>query len=374
MYEIELDALPIGILADSSKKGDMTPVPAKMLFRALSDEPDFAHYMNIVTGIITQLPKDSGVWCSTVDHFLAVIWPDRKCKVYVNELGRFANVRAKSRTSLGEEASTDKILDVETTEFEGVKIPDDAGVIAVFSHGWRKALFFDLSPLHGDKEKRRCDLREEFGQCLNLLFFHHLHDITKHQMGVLFSQRWFPFTGLKHATIKSMLSYVDSGWHCDDLLDDIIAEVKAGLPEWIKSWESSAPFRDHMELIAHAAEKFMQDDYVASTSILYPKIEGVLRSIAPNLGTSKLKQAALSKIALEESGISAQTFSALLPREFSEYLEKVLFADFKSGETPPMSRNAVAHGIAPAEYFSAKESVIVLLTLHQIFYHRLKPA
>ncbi|MDA8014987.1 MAG: hypothetical protein MPK09_05155 [Gammaproteobacteria bacterium] len=371
-YEIKLSGLPLGVLATSVKKGEVDRV--QLLSRVLSDEPDFAHRMDIVTGIINQLPKEPEILCSTIDNFLAVIQPDKKCMVYVNGLDRIALVHKKGAGSAGQEVYDDQIVDVKAMEFEGVEIPEDAGVIMVLSYGWRKVLFYDLIPLFGEKLKRPFDIRQEFGQCQNLLFFHHLHNITKRQYDVLFSQRWFPFTGLRHATIKSMLLHVDSGGNCDDLLDTMSAEVKAGLPEWIKSWKSRASFNNHMELIAHAADEFMQEDYKSSTGLLYPKIEGVLRSIGANLGDSRPSQPELSKIALKESGISKRTFSALLPWEFSEYLGKVYFAGFDSGETPPMSRNTVAHGVAPAEGFSEKESVIAFLILHQIFYHQFKPA
>ena len=370
MYEIESNDLSNGFVESVVKKGEGAIHGIVVKRRSLSDERDFTYHMEkIVTPIIQQLPKNSGIHCSTVDHLLAIFQPDGKCKVYVNELKLIYQARAKTALPKGKVTTRDDFADVESLNFEGIEIPDDAGVVVVLSHQWRKALFFDFWPIWGSKEKRSFDISEELGKCLNLLFFQHIHKMTEHQLDVLFSQQWFPFTGLKHATIESMISRVDSGWDCDDLLDTIVAEVKAKLPEWLKTWQSRAAFKDHMEIISRAAKQFMEKDYISSISILYPRIEGVLRSIGENPGRGRLTQSALSKIALKETSDSIRATSPILPEKFSEYLQKVFFADFKQGEVSPMSRNALAHGAARQENFSVKEATIGFLILVQIFYH-----
>ncbi|MDA7968065.1 MAG: hypothetical protein MPK31_03885 [Gammaproteobacteria bacterium] len=369
MYEIDAKDLPTAYIQSVDKDtNQVTCVTSRLI---LSSETDFAFVMdNLVTPIINQLPKNSGIQPSTVDHLLAITGPDHKCKVYVNELGLRTSVRSKSSVRKGQVVYSEQIADVERLEFHGVEIPADAGVVVVLSHQWGKSLFFDTGPImEGDKNKRDFDIGEVLGQCQNRMLFQHLYEITAEQWETLFQQRWFPFMGLKHQTMKLMRRYLDSGGNCDDLLDDIVAEVKAGLPGWIKSWESRPSFANHMGFISRAAERFMEKDYISSISILYPRIEGVLRSIAPNQGDSRLHQSKLAKSALEASGISTRAFSALLPEAFSEYLEKVFFADFQPDETPPMSRNAVVHGAAREEQFSEKEAVIAFLILHQIFYH-----
>ena len=178
----------------------------------------------------------------------------------------------------------------------------------------------------------------------------------------------FPFVGLRNETINALLNHVRSGWDPDEKLDDIISEIKQRIPQMLDSWRNHSSFLPHIEILEHAVERFQNDDSVSCTGLLFPRIEGILRTHRASLGI----QGPLSPENLTESAVAAKIEndkSLLLPHRFARYLRDVYFANFNPDDQDiDISRHSVGHGVATASKFDQKSAVIGILTIHQLFY------
>ncbi|MCH7686631.1 MAG: hypothetical protein IH899_08125 [Planctomycetes bacterium] len=124
------------------------------------------------------------------------------------------------------------------------------------------------------------------------LMFQNNFKITDSQWDVLLKNGWFPFITLKDGTVSSMLTHVSKGWDTDDLLPQIQREVLERLPEALKSWANIKSYQPHMDFIDKAAEHLNNKDDISCISVIFPRIEGILREFQTIQGQpEKQKQA-----------------------------------------------------------------------------------
>ena len=186
----------------------------------------------------------------------------------------------------------------------------------------------------------------------------------------LFAQGWFPFAALSPSLSKEMVRYAENGWAIDDLLPKITDEVKESLNTWIEQWAKNSSYKDHISLLRTAAERFFGSDYHSAVSLIYPRIEGILRN-APlsHEPEKKITQNRLAettvKVGLSAAGTPMMPF---FPEKFQQYLKEVYFQDFDPNQPEGASRNTIGHGVAPGDAFSEKSSLIGFLILRQISY------
>ncbi len=262
----------------------------------------------------------------------------------------------------GEEVLKGDIVDIEDVKL-GVQIPDDAGVLFVFSVGWRKGLFYDFEPIGGPSlPLRQYDISAVLGQ----VTFQERFSISDAEWDALFSAQWFPFMGLSYNMIDTLINHIQSGWDPDENLDDIVSETKSRTSQMLHSWGKHSSFMPHIDILERAVERFQDDDYMSCTGLLFPRIEGILRTHHTSLGS----QSHPSPRNLTESAVASKIGndkSLLLPHRFSNYLQDVYFAHFNP-DASDIARHSVAHGVAAAEKFNQKSAVIGILTVHQLFY------
>lgn len=372
-YEIEFDNLPAGHAAEPAKSGDT----AKVITREFTSSEDGERFVSRLEGfpddIISRLPSEDSVKPSQVDHLLAVIRPDSTASVYINELRVIGDVLLKHNSDgfdEGEPIRIDDIAEISSISFENVDIPDHAGFVFLFSVRWRKGIFYDLAPLHGEKKDREYDTEKVLAGFYSYVTFQNLFKLTDDDWGRLFDQQWFPFISLSSDTLKRIVSHTRSGWPVDDLLGRVESEVRDSLDDMVEKWKGNQVIADHIELIERAVERYKNDDFLSATSILYPRIEGIMRSCKQKFHESKAAtQSNLAESIIASGGRSNETVSFLLPDKFKKFLDEVYFADFEPGEPAPVSRNSVAHGVAETTDFSLKAATIALLTIDQIYFH-----
>jgi len=164
-----------------------------------------------------------------------------------------------------------------------------------------------------------------------------------------------------------MITHVQNKWAIDDLLDEILAEVVRRLPLIRGSVANNAVFEGHREIISKGLDHFESRDYMSATAVLYPRIEGVLRSqharVAPGVSAS---QTALASSAVADPKNIRHDQSLLLPTKFRQFLETVYFAHFDPASVQDVSRNTVSHGVAPEKEMSLKAALLAVLILEQI--------
>lgn len=364
--EIDLENPPAGYVLKPAKEGEYSQI----VYREFTSTEDGQYFIKRLEGwpdnILHTLPDE--ISPSQIDHMLAICHRDGKVHVCVNELEIIASVRAAGAIEAGTKVTKDHFADVERLEL-GLSIPDDAGFMFLFSVGWRKGLFYDLGPVSGsDTKPRQYDVGTILGQAYCHVLFQERFAISETEWNSFFETKWFPFIGLRHSTIDTLINHIQSGWDPDENLESIIYEIKNKLPQMLESWRNNSSFIPHISILERAVERFQNDDYISCTGLLFSRIEGLLRTHYTNLGI----QTSPSSDTLTNSAVSSKIKnekSLLLPRRFEEYLRNVYFANFDStAQNIDVSRNSVGHGVADASQFNRKFAVIGILIVHQLFY------
>jgi hypothetical protein len=368
-YKIILDNLPLGVALNSARDGGEVEVS----FREFTSSEDGDGFIQRLEGIPSDLLQkiSADLKPSTIDHMLVLISKDKSAIAYINELKFFLKIRPK-RTPIkaGELISQDDIAEIESLSFgDEIKLEGNIGILFIFSAGWRKGLFYDFGAFHRPPKPIGYDLEKLFGHYFAYLSFQHLFKLTDDEWSNLFSQMWFPFVTLKTSTVQRMLGYVKSNIPVDDLIEKIAEEVQATKTAMLERWRGSPVLANHIELIERAVERYEEKDYISTTSILYTRIEGIMRDVlkvsAPSQKASQKKLAETITWQKESSDIGR---NILLPRMFHKYLDEVYFRNFDPQKPAEISRHSVAHGIAKPQDFSLKAATIGLLLLDQLFH------
>jgi hypothetical protein len=370
-WEIEFDNLPIGYAVTSAKPGEEVSVAAI----EFTSTEDGEHFISRLEGFPSEILQRIGttptIQASSVDHMLVIVRPDKTGTAYVNELAIKGLMQPKRDVKAGEAIFTNDIADISQIRFEGIDIQNEHGVLFLFSIGWRKGMYFDFSPLHPkDGVKRTYDLNKRLAQFYVYLMFQDRFKIPEDTWNEMFAQGWFPFISLTLDTTKAIINHARNSWCIDDVLKTISNEVKDRLPRWLEKWKRLGQFSDHYTLLEKSVERFENRDFISSVSILYPRIEGVMRSrhysVSPNL---KGTQQNLISSTFSEVDSDLNPKLLLLPEKFRKYLDEVYFASFDPKDPKGPSRNTVSHGVADAADFSEKSACIGFLILEQLTYY-----
>ncbi len=364
--EVDLAHPPAGHVIEAAKKGEM----AKVAFREFTSTEDgqlFVQRLEAVpSDILAKLPNR--VIPSQVDNMLAIIRSDGKATVYMNELKQSLLVRAARPVQAGMPVMKDDIADIERLEL-GVTIQDNSGFLFLFSIGWRKGLFYDYGPVIGKyKQPRGYDIGVAIGRAYCHVLFQNRFSISEKEWDAIIGSKWFPFIGLSDRLINELIQQVRHDWEPDEKLEEIVKEVKERVPGMIESWREHLSFLPHICIIDRGVERFLKGDYISCTGLLFPRIEGIMRTYY----ASQVTKGRASPVNLTASAVAAKRnneHSLFLPHRFEAYLRDVYFAGFSPRDTNiDISRHSVAHGVASASEFDRKSAVISILIIHQLFY------
>jgi hypothetical protein len=367
-HQIKFGYPPAGYAASSRLEGETVSVVSRQFLSSEDGMVFIGVLEDFVNPFLKNLPSPVAKKPSQIDHMLLHFDRDGNGVIYINELSKVGRVQFKKTFGfeVGQIVQDDDIVDFTHLEFEGINVPEDHGVLFLFSQGWRKGLYFDFEPTSPQGKARGYDLSNTLGQYYNYVASQELHSISDEIWAALFNEKWFPFIGLSIATIKGLLGWVKSGYSADQILPEASSQVKSHLQMLRQAWNSRSEFAEHKALLDIAAERFEAQDWVSANSILYTRLEGILRSVNLATGTKQ------SDLASAPASLAARTVtSRILPAFFERYLNEVYFASFDPN-TPAnisISRNSVGHGVAPMSEFSEKAAVIGFLIVEQIFYH-----
>ena len=364
--EIDLGNPPAGYVLEAAQKDELV----KVVYREFTSTEDGQYFIQRIEGIpntiLQRMPTQINP--SQVDNMLAICHRDGKAKVYVNNLKLHALAQVTRSVQAGEHVHKDDLADIKSLDI-GISIPKDAGFLFIFSVGWRKGLFYDFGPICGpDSQVRKYDIATVFAQYYCHVLFQERFSLSDAEWASLFKCQWFLFVGLHHSTTDTLISHIRSGWDLDDKLDEIVAEVKERSPQMLSSWRKHSVFLEHIDILERAIDRFQDDDHISCTGLLFPRIEGIMRTHHSNLGAQKTP----AQKNLTESAVANKlktNISLLLPHRFHDYLTEVYFKGFDPNSPDiDISRNSVSHGVADALKFNQKSAVIGILIIHQLFY------
>lgn len=364
--EINLGMPPAGYAVSAARRGEL----AQVQYLEFTSTEDGQHFIKRLEGLPNQILQKlpNPIPPSQVDSLLAVCFPRGKTAVYVNEVIPRAQCRASRAIKAGSTITRDDIIEINRLELD-VDVPSDAGVLFLFSVGWRKGLFYDFGPVGcPNPTPRKYDLASVLGQAYCHILFQERFSISDAEWNALFAAKWFPFSGLLNSTIDVLIDHVRAGWDPDEKLPEFTSQTKERLPQMLESWRKHSSFAPHIELLERAAERFQSDDYVSCTALLFPRIEGILRTHHTSLGT----KAPPSSKNLTYSAVAARMDHEkclLMPHRFAAYLGDIYFANFNPvAQQIDVSRHSVAHGVASASGFNQKSALLAILVVHQLFY------
>jgi len=365
-FEIRFDELPAGYSVNAARSGENVQVRMRDFVSSEDGDKLVSHLEGVSDSILSLLPVR--VMPSLIDHLLAIIRPDKTGTVYINELEFTGLMRPRRSMKKGEAIFQRDILDIQRMKMGNVKIPNDCGFLMVMSCGWRKGFYYDLVPLHDPgKPIREYDVELLLGQFWTYLTFQDLFKIEESTWQELFTQRWFPFIYLGHPLLKKIIEHARLGWNVDELLPEIRKEVDNILVNAAGVWRTNPYFEPHVHLLERAIERYHSEDHVSAAAILYPRIEGVMRSYFATAGVTKKPSAPnLAREVVQKDADKRHLCCLFLPDKFRDYLNQVYFANFTPGSNPDIGRHSVAHGEARAEDFAPKSSIIWILTLYQV--------
>jgi hypothetical protein len=230
-------------------------------------------------------------------------------------------------------------------------------------------LFLDFQPLRPAGGRRDYNLRAVLAGCRCRLLFSERFSLDDAQWERLIDQQWFPFVGLKHSTVTAMIQYCREGWDLLGLQPRLAQEVKEITVEFADSCRTSGVFRPHAEAIAAAARHVASEDWFSAASVLYPRIEGILRTYYLSRGsTDRASQERFLTAALEGALVGRHGYCLLLVDRFDQYLRRVVFPSFDQNAPVGISRHTIAHGVADPAQCSDKSVALAVLSLHHLFH------
>jgi hypothetical protein len=169
--------------------------------------------------------------------------------------------------------------------------------------------------------------------------------------------------------LKSLVARAKDSQNFDVMVPQIAEAVRNCIPLMLKRWESSPEFAPHLNLLKQGASRFLERDFVSTVSIIFPRIEGILRHVYSTQSPAvRPSQRILSGTLLHLDGRQLQPYSWLLPEQFQQYLAQSYFADFEPGSQPRLSRHSIGHGVANPVDFNEKHAAIAFLILDQMFF------
>lgn len=367
-FEIHFDKLPVGFVAAVTSERVLVRARG---FSSSEDGDDFIRLLEGVSDmILSRAPRELQYRESMVDHLVAIVRKDKTALVYVNEIPLIMQCQVKQAVAKGQEVYFDQLADVNRLQLRGVAVPADAAVAVILSSRWRKGLYFDFEPvIPNGGAARSYDLEQTLGGAMAYLSFQNRININDQQWAEFLRQKWFPFICLGADLVREMTFRAKDGQSIDELIEKIEHEVKAIIPNLRAGFAKKVYFQDHLAVLEKGLDHFEHGDYLSCTGLLYPRIEGVIRSYHSAVaGDQKATQAALARSAVADPKHTRHEFSLLLPERFRHFLEQVYFASFDPSSVTHVSRNSVAHGVAPESAMSLKAALLGVLIIDQLSY------
>jgi hypothetical protein len=361
-----------GLVTHCAEAGDPVVLIARE-FTSSEDGNDFFARVESLTRLFAAAFDSPETQPERVRAFLAIVRPSLETTVYVNELAFEARVKVKRLTDIapGDAAYLDDIADIDTVQIrtldhEPIDLPPDCGIALYFPHGWRHALYFDFSVLVPGCGPRTDNLPRLFGRFMTYLMFQELYSITEAQWERLFEWGWFPFAGLPHQDRKNLIDWARSDRKPEQFLEETSRRFLSDLGQRIDAWSRYELLGAHRAFFTRSKEHLEAGDWLSCISVLYPRIEGVMRTLfVQETETGSASQDTMAANLVENKA----EHSALLPRKFEQDLLRVYFRPFdQRASNLPLSRHTVSHGIAEPESYDFQHAALGFLAIDQISY------
>jgi hypothetical protein len=363
-----------GFALSNARAGEETSVCTRASLT--SDDGLFYEIMEAVSAAIL---SKANLFVNGIYQFLAVLHDDDTADLYVNEFPVLVNTTAKADMAKGQVVSLNDIADIQSLEFEGSLISETDKLIYCFKVGWKFGLFFDLKRQSAPDYRLNLEqVGESIGGLYRYLAFQHVYKTleSKPQFEQMMSDGWFPFVELLGSDFKFLSQVYNAMFDVDTRISQLLQKFDAARISRITERWWRHPFLSKKQPILRAGvNAFLQNTHegdILCLKTLLSEIEGLMRmQLYDDRGIAKPRVERMTEYVREKGLLrSGSETSLLLPMQFTEYLNNVVFRDFDlvSGSVT-LSRHSSAHGVAsPGDYTRAK-ALQAILTLDQIQFY-----
>lgn len=370
-FEIKLDKPLVGFAVESVKTGE-SPGKVNVAIKQFLTVYNGDFFYNCLDSIsqlfLSEWKMREHKNESCINNCLILVGRENIAHVHIN-CPIFFNIIGKRDITKGEFIFKDDFADITSVDFPGVDINNDWDIFFVFSNGWRRALYFDVTSRQPNISCEKGDFKTIAASLYAYMIFPEVFRLDEATAKKLFDKGWFPFIQLLGWRYGELYNHAINDFPFDDIERKIIDSFEENLIKKMYSrWITKATFKEHSAIIEAGINYYLKGEYIAAISILYPRIEGLMRHLC--LGEVKKPHVADLIKKLKETGVEKSGGAGLfLPLGFGEYLKAFYFKNFDedTGELD-LSRHTIAHGVAKADDFNRIKAFQAILILDQISY------
>jgi hypothetical protein len=338
-------------------------------FFTSDDGPELYVYLDsLFNYFLAKTLARAGFRIEDIDNCLVNIVDGTNAKIWVNFPTVMQSI-AKGAVTAGQPVTLDALADIRSVSFRTIPMPSHGAIAYTFQHGWRRALYFDFSMVVEEPNRPLTDLSALLGSLHAALIFRERIQMKPDILGKMFRTGWFPFIRLPNDLSTGLYRHFQENWDHAPIEEEIVRVLSPAVPTLLEGWSKKATFAPHLDVLRDGLRLFGKGEYTATTALLLPKVEGILRTLNMGRGPAGARNLRANLLARVRAQVAGAT--AFLPEAFVQYLEDFYYAgfDLDANNVPP-SRHSFMHGIGPdAEAAKPAFCMKLLLTLDQLFFY-----
>jgi len=364
----------IGIAIQTAEVGEKVPI----LQRGFLYEGGSDFFLTALTHIhqlyLNDFFSQNHIDPSCLTNCLIQISPENEVHVDI-EIPVVASIRHKQipqgGIKKGDPILSDDIADINKIEFLNVPLKKDWGKIHIFTVKNRRGIYFDLTPLDPHPDFQPDHIERSLATFYAFLLFPEIIDIFPKIKKNLFNRGWFPFIRLLGSDFQKLSIAIEKQSQIEETEQCIIQSFdKEKILFIFESWMQNPLFKEHESILQQGLNKFIECDDISSISILYPRIEGLLRYLYAKKCKKDPTISDLRDMLVKETENKNKSSNLYLPLEFDEYLKSFYFNRFDVPKNKTkISRHSVAHGVSRQEDYSRISALQAILILDQLNYY-----
>lgn len=366
----KLTELTAGLVEELAFDGDQVKV-IKHAF-VTSDEARFVTILENAMGLFDSVFKSISMMPEySLYRFVALISPDLDAEILWNQdLEMIASIRPKRALEAGSSVYKDDIAECSSLTLrrsgssEAIDVPPDHSLVVLIPWGWRRGLYFDFKK-PGDPP-RDATLQQIGGYLVSRLLFQEMYSASDEQWTWLNEHGMFPFAWMGENDRKLVLGAAAQERMPDAFLDELCGRFRTSLDSRIEGWFKQPLIKAQEPFIRTAIGHYKVDDHISCVSVLYPRIEGIMRALHMIKGSGKPKQESMPATTVQ----SIPEHSALMPLQFRNFLRSYYFNNFDeaTGDVA-LSRNTVGHGVSNPADHNLRTASLGFMIIDQISYY-----
>lgn len=246
----------------------------------------YDYISQIGDGLISRLGREyskNPFWSPDVlSAFLIVMHADGSYELYPGSVPQVMSIRAKHAMKKGSKVTFGEIGDINKIEFQGVTVGPTDSVIYFFTVNWRHGLYFDFRQADPEWKPEMYDasylpkrLARHYLELAFAKFYREDEASARLQ-----KDGWFPFLAIAGNLYDGIYDRYRNEPTLEKKSEPILKHFdSAQLTQMIGRWWDKPQIAADRPFIESALKSYLSGDNISAISVLYPRIEGVLRRL-----------------------------------------------------------------------------------------------